>query len=436
MAVLVWSFHPLLALSALMLFIPALVQFSLNKRRVNLDLSLSPARREAGVFKAYLTERAYLKDIRMMHTGDFFLKKWESVTQHIIQEERRSNIKITLVRLLLDVIERGVTISAYALCVYLVLLRKIGVPEFGAVIVLMGQFIDYSTWFMRMINNIHERSLSLGSAIGYFDLPTESRTKTLGSVNAVSLNNVSYTYPEAKKSAVKNINITLKKGETLALVGKNGSGKTTLSKLILGLINPSQGEVNADGRSMREIDYPSLYSPSSAVFQDYVRYAMSVGDNIAIAGGRKPLSPGETYLLLKKMGIGFVNENSEINLQTELGVEFGGVDLSGGQWQQLAIARAAYRDAELVVLDEPSSALDPLREAELYDTFRRLCQNRIGVIITHRLGMCAFADKILVMDEGEAVEYGTREELLLNNGFFARMHRSQGELYAGTVSCL
>jgi ATP-binding cassette subfamily B protein len=372
----------------------------------------------------------------MLNINDFFLKKWEGFSQHIFREERRSNIKITLIRLLLDIIERGVTIGSYAFCVYLVLSKRIGVAEFGAVIVLTGQFVQNSTWFMRMINDLHDGALSVRNAIGYFDLLTENRNKTLGSISSISLNNVSYTYPEAKRRAVKNINITLRNGETLAVVGKNGSGKTTLSKLLLGLINPSQGEVNADGRPMGENSYPSLYSHSSAVFQDYTRYAMSVGDNITIANEKKPLTPDETYQLLSTLGISFISEKSNVNLQTELGVEFGGTDLSGGQWQQLAIVRGAYRDSEVIVLDEPSSALDPLREAELYDTFRGMCRNKIGVIITHRLGMCAFADKILVMDEGVAIEYGTKEELLLNNGLFARMYRSQGELYSGTISYL
>lgn len=432
--IVVWGFQPLLTIGALILLIPGVVKLGLNKKRINLDLKLSPARREAGVFREYLTGRTHMKDIRIMNIGNFFLESWETITKRIFLEERRSNMQITLVNILIELIERGTTIGSYMLCVYLALSQKISIADFGAIIVLIGQFLQNSTGFVNQINGIHGEAFSVQSAIGYFDLLSEKREITLHSSNKINLNNVSYAYPEENKFAVKDINITLNQGETIAVVGKNGSGKSTLSKLILGLINPTSGEIKVDNEPMHEIKYASLYKPASVVFQDYVNYAMSVKDNIAIADSQLSLNIDEIYQLLNDLGITFINENSNIKLETELGVEFGGVDLSGGQWQQLAIARAAYRKAQVVVLDEPSSALDPLREAELYDTFRKLCQNKIGVIITHRLGMCAFADKILVMDDGHIIEYGTNDELLQNNGIYSRMYRSQQELYIGETN--
>lgn len=430
-AIVVWKFQPLLAISALILLIPGIIKLWLNKKHINLELKLSPARREADAFKEYLTGRTHMKEIQMMNISDFFLEKWDIITNHIFLEERHSNIRITWIHILIDVIERGTTIGSYTLCVYLALSQKISIADFGAVIVLIGQFLQNSTNFMNQINGIHEEALSVQSAIGYFDLLSERREKTILSAGTISLNNVSYAYPEQKKLAVKNISITLKEGETIAVIGKNGSGKSTLSKLILGLINPTNGEIIVGNELMSDINYESLYKHESAVFQDYVNYAISVKDNIEIANGQLSLNSDEAYQLLNDLGITFISENSNITLQTELGVEFGGVDLSGGQWQQLAIARAAYRNANVIILDEPSSALDPLREAELYDTFRKLCQNRIGIIVTHRLGMCSFADKILVMDDGAIIEYGANEELLQKNGVYTRMYCSQQELYAG-----
>lgn len=428
-AVVVWSFQPFLTIGALILLIPGIVKLGINKKRVNLDLRLSPARREAEVFREYLTGRSHMKDIRLMNVSDFFLEKWETITKHIFEEERRSNMQITWIHILIDIIERGTTIGSYMLCVYLALSKRISIADFGAVIVLIGQFLQNSTNFMNQINGIHGEALSVQSAISYFDLLSEKREETLHSVETINFNNVSYAYPEQEKYAVKDVNITLKQGETVAVIGKNGSGKSTLSKLVLGLINPTVGEINIGNDCMCKINYEELYGPESVVFQDYAHYATTIKDNIAIANGGSPLDSENAYQLLNDLGIKFVNENSNITMQTELGVEFGGVDLSGGQWQQLAIARGAYRNAKVIVLDEPSSALDPLREAELYDTFQKLCQNKIGIIITHRLGMCTFADKILVMDDGEIVEYGTKDELLMKNGIYARMYRSQQQLY-------
>ena len=332
--------------------------------------------------------------------------------EKIFLEERRSNIQITCIRILIDLIEKGTTVGSYVLCVYLALSKKISIADLGAVIVLIGQFLQNFTNFINQINGIHGEALSVHSAMGYFGLLAEKREKTLHSVDTVNFKNVSYAYPEEETSAVKNISITLKKGETIAVVGKNGSGKSTLSKLVLGLINPTNGEIKIGNDPMCDVSYETLYKPATAVFQDYVHYAMSVKDNISISNCESPLKADDACQLLKNLGITFVDENSNITMQTELGVEFGGVDLFGGQWQQLAIARAAYREAKIIVLDEPSSALDPLREAELYDTFKKLCENKIGIIITHRLGMCMFADKVLVLDDGEMVEFGAKEELL------------------------
>lgn len=300
MGVLVWSFHPLLTVAAAILFIPALLNFGLNKKRVSTELRLSPARREADVFKRYLTGPAYMKDIRMMNAGDFFLKTWETITAHVFSEERRSNMGITLVRWLLDLVERAVVLGSYTLCVYLVLSRRIGIAEFGAVIVLVGQFFQNSTYFMRHIGGIQENALSVRSAIGYFDLPVEERNRTPPTRDLISLRNVSYRYPESTKPAIKDITLDLKSGEIIAIVGRNGSGKTTFSKLVLGLINPSGGEIYVDNEPMDKIEFASLYKPASAVFQDYVNYALSVRDNIAIADNGA--SPDQDKLHKKEHG--------------------------------------------------------------------------------------------------------------------------------------
>lgn len=432
MSMVVWHFNPLLTIIALILLVPVLGKLWLNKMQVDLDLKLSPERREADVFKQYLTGHEYIKEIYTMDAHEFFLDKWRTVTERIISEEQRSNVRVTCIRILMDILERGVTVGAYLMCIAFVLTGKIGVAEFGAVIVLMGQFIQNYSSLIQFIQEMHGSVLSVQSAIGYFDLAVEQREEKLSPpIDTIELKDVSYTYPEASRAAVQNLTLSLKNGETVAVVGKNGSGKSTLSKMVMGLINPTCGIVTANGLSMLTTEYKALYRYTTSVFQDFMHYSMRLSDNITIGASSVSTNDERLLQLLRELNITFIGEKSVISLQTELGVEFGGVDISGGQWQQLAIARAAYKDAQVVVLDEPTSALDPIREAELYETFRKLCHEKIGMIITHRLGMCAFAEHILVMDEGRMAEYGTHEELLQLGGIYSRMYRAQQELYAG-----
>jgi ATP-binding cassette subfamily B protein len=430
MTVILWGFYPLLTISAVFLLLPSLVKFRLVKAKLIHDLQLSPLRREADVYQDYVTRYEYIKEIRSMDAGPFFINKWRNVKKRIINEEKVSQFRLSTVHALMDILERGATVASYLLCIYLVLNNRISVAEFGAVIVMTGRFLESYASLMRRIKDFHEESLSTHSALKYFDLPVESREKQLPlSIHSIALNHVSYTYPEAENAAVQDINFSLKSGETVAVIGKNGSGKTTLSKLVMGLIDPTSGTVTINDIPAREIEYSSLYQYTTTVFQDYLCYNMSLKDNITISASGIKAEDAEITRLLKDLKITFVGQSPGVDLQTELGVEHGGTNLSGGQWQQLAIARAAYKNAKIVVLDEPTSALDPIREAELYDTFRNLCGKRIGLLITHRLGLCVYADRILVMDEGKISEYGTHDELMRNDGLYKRMYLEQQKLY-------
>ena len=425
----VWSFHPALTAGAFLLVIPGIVRMILNKKRIDFDFKLSPKRREVGVLSRYLTGKNYIKDMYMMNTGQFFLDKWIKANNDVRKEEKKINRKITMVRIITDLIEYSVTIISYGMCLFFVVNKIIDIASFGALIVLIGQFIQNSTLLINQINGIQGEALSIHRAIGYFELGCDKREKNLSSIEQIKLNNVSYLYPGSTYCAVNNINLEINKGEIVVIVGQNGSGKTTLSKLILGLIKPSFGGITANGKIMDEIEYSSLYKHYSAVFQDYNRYATTVRNNIVISNSENITSDEKIYKLLSDMGIDFIINGGNMSLEKELGVEYGGTDLSGGQWQQLAIARAAFKVSKVVVLDEPSSALDPLREAELFNTFKEICKNKIGVIISHRLGICALADKIIVMADGKIVESGTLKDLLNENGDFAELYISQRNMY-------
>lgn len=411
------------------MILPGIVKIYLGKKYVSFEWEISPDRREAEVLKKYLTNRTFMKEIRIMNTSEFFQKKWETAVQSIHRQEKKLNKKIAILRIVADGTEQLSIIVSYFMCVYLALSGRISIADFGSVIVIIGQFLQKAAHLTDQMTDIHSEALEIHKAIKYFECEEEARQGKLDSIDEIIVSDVSYVYPEGKKPAVENISITLKQGEILAVVGENGSGKSTLSKLILGLMNPTDGEIRVKDVKMKDVTYDSLYKNFSAVFQDYGCYFMSIANNIMISDSRKSFSEGEVYDLLKKMGITFINDESNITLRTELGVEFGGMDLSGGQWQQLAIARSAYREAQVIVLDEPTSAIDAIKEEELYHTFKKLCSGKIGILITHRLGLCACADKILVLDDGKIAEYGTRDRLIKNNGLYSKLYFSQKQLY-------
>lgn len=228
----------------------------------------------------------------------------------------------------------------------------------------------------------------------------------------ISLQGVSFQYPGQNGFALKEIDLTIDKGEVLAVVGENGAGKSTLVNIILGLYAPSSGAVFYDDTDISEVREEQIHKMQSVVLQNFVRQKLTVRENICIADFGKGDADRMEEDIKTIFPCGQVDEN------TLFGKEFGGTELSGGQWQRIAIARGFYKDAELIVLDEPASAIDPLREKEIYEEFRRGLKGRTGIIVTHRLGAVNLADKIVVLKQGRVAECGTKRELLAKKGSF------------------
>lgn len=429
-AVLIWVFEPTLTLASVVLILSVLIKFKLNRVLIDMLIKLQPLHRAAGVFRKYFSTRTHIKEMRLMATEDFFINKWKGDYGQVLLEEKTLSKKAAWFRFFSDFMEKGTIIGAYVMCIYFVTLNRLSVAEFGAIIFLTGQFTRNLAGFIEEVDRLDLTMLSIRTAMDYFDLASDKRESSFSNVDCLTFDGVSYSYPETSSFAVKDINIDVKLGETVAIVGLNGSGKTTLAKLALGFLNPTVGKTKIGSVLMKDIPYSILHKSATSMFQDYVRFYVSVKDNIVISDSERSFTDDEIYQLLSKLGIDFIRDNENVKLDTDLGVEYGGVDLSGGQWQQLAIARAALRNTDIVVLDEPTSALDPLREEELISKFSDMCKDKIGIIITHRMSMCQIADNILVMDNGNILEYGTHRELIAKKGTYARMYASQQEMYS------
>ena len=262
----------------------------------------------------------------------------------------------------------------------------------------------------------------------FLQMPERKGSQTVEG-KRVTFEDVSFLYPQSQKESIKHLSLELKPNETVAVVGENGAGKSTFAKLLLGLYIPTQGTVRIDGVDTRELDPQAGYRNLSAVFQNYQRYKMSIRENVSISETEKEDDEERIQQALVQADWHIDEGRMTEGLDTMLAKEFGGTDLSGGQWQRLAIARGLYRSHQLIVLDEPTASIDPLEESAIYQKFAEISRGKTAVIITHRLGSARIADRILVLDHGELVESGTHTELLAAKGQYSRLYEAQAKWY-------
>jgi ATP-binding cassette subfamily B protein len=248
----------------------------------------------------------------------------------------------------------------------------------------------------------------------------------------IRFDHVSFAYPEAKENALSDLSFTVSPGETLAIVGRNGAGKTTLFKLICRLYDPIEGRILIDGLDIRDYDPEALRSQIGAMFQDYVTYQATAAENIGL-GNLSHVSDREAIERAgREGGADSLISTLPAGYDTALGKWFdSGVNLSGGEWQKVALARAFMRDARILLLDEPTSALDAQAEYELFERLRSLTRGKTAVYISHRFSTVRRADRILFLEHGRLVEQGTHEQLMRLNGRYARLFRLQASAYTG-----
>jgi ATP-binding cassette subfamily B protein len=242
----------------------------------------------------------------------------------------------------------------------------------------------------------------------------------------IEFHNVSFSYPDSPKPTLTNISFDIKPGEAVALVGKNGAGKTTLVKLIGRFYQPDSGKITCNGVALSDFSTDFFYRHIAFVFQNSTLYEASVADNIAYGDWPSLLTNREKIQeIARYTGVDKLIEKTPNGYDTLLGRQFGEHDLSGGQWQQIVIARAFARQARLLILDEPSSNLDAEAEAELFARFRHLAKDKTTILISHRFSTVKMADRIIVLDKGRVVEIGTHQELIAQQGLYATLYELQ-----------
>jgi ATP-binding cassette subfamily B protein len=246
----------------------------------------------------------------------------------------------------------------------------------------------------------------------------------------VEFENVHFSYPGGKKDVITGVSLALHSGEVIALVGENGSGKTTLVKLLCRLYDPDGGRITVNGIDLRDVDPVAWRKKISVVFQDYVHYYLTAAENIWVGDIEREQDSASIAAAANRSGADPVIRGLPEGYHTILGRWFSdGQELSEGEWQKVALARAFFRDSGIVVLDEPTSSLDPLAEAELFRNFLNILEGLSAVIISHRFSTVQMADRIYVLDKGRIIEQGSHEELLRLNGRYSLLFRTQAEHY-------
>lgn len=386
--------------------------------------AIEQCKREESEYLKGLIDEIACKESRVTYATDLLSKKWnESRAQRNSIEEKKAK-KMFILHLLMIPFDFVGSFGGYLVSILLLFHGKIDYASCTAAIAAYASMMSAFSSLVSMIGYEGQYRKMIQPFFDYWAIAERSDSGKSSSLEQeIKLDHVSFRYPDQKSPALDDINLTIKKGEVIAIVGENGAGKTTLTNVILGLFLPSSGTVSYDGNDISTISESELHKKQSVVPQSFNRYKMTVRDNIAIGDFG---NTDEAKIEQKK---GAFLDDPQISLSTLLGKEFGGRELSGGQWQQLSCARGFYKNSEFLVLDEATSAIDPLKEKAMYDSFRRELNGKTGIIITHRLGAVSLADRIIVLERGRIVQEGTHHELLSEDGPYLQLWDTQTKAF-------
>jgi ATP-binding cassette, subfamily B, bacterial len=404
-----------------------IVRLKFSKKLYNFNKSNSQNERKTYYFNRILTSISFAKEIRLFGLGDYFSKKYLSLQEYI-----HSNKNILLrKRLILDIIAQSFAVILIFLSfAYVTNLAVKGILSMGTVVlffmVFQRGFVVFKDMFQSLAG-LYEDNVFLGDFFDFLNLPEFYRSKKENKKNqslekGITFENVSFKYPSSKRNAIDSVSMTIPTGKTIALVGANGSGKTTLIKMICGFYQPDQGQILFDGKNISAFSPEELRKQITAVFQDFALYNLSAAENIFMGDITKPLDISAIRKAAINAGIDDVLQNLPFGYDNLLGNLFEkGEELSIGQWQKIAIAKAFYRDSSFLILDEPSSALDAETEKQLLENLKSLSKNKTVLIISHRLSSIQWADTIIVLENGKITETGTHDGLMAQKAGYFKM---------------
>lgn len=416
----------------------AIVNFVYRKKTYKYIKKNSKERRKMSYYSGQLVNKGVAKEVKMYGLGGLFIQRFTDVFKEYYRGLRKLILNESVWHIVISVISCGSNLLFWCL-----IAQKVFIGEFliGDYTLYTGAISSVSTCISTLIvtsAGIYEGTLFIDNLIEFLDEPQRVTTPSgdaprvsHGCGHTIEFKNVSFRYPGTDKDVISHIDLKFSPGETVVLVGLNGAGKTTLIKLLTRLYDPTEGEILLDGINIKEYELSSLYGVFGIIFQDFGRYSVSVEENIRFGDLNKPHVDGDVENAAIQSAANEYIEALSSKYQTPLTRVFepDGIELSGGQWQKLAIARAFYADSDILILDEPTAALDPMAEQEIFNQFGRLGENRTTIFVSHRLSSATTADQIVVLEYGKVIENGTHEELMDLNGAYYKLFTTQADKY-------
>ncbi|HYX92384.1 MAG TPA: ABC transporter ATP-binding protein [Myxococcaceae bacterium] len=398
----------------------------------------APESRRMNYLEWILTRDSHVKEVKLFGLGPLILERYKALFTKFFDEDRRLARKRAAWGVGLGMVSLLAFYGAYALVAGRAARGQITLGDMTLYLGVFRQGQGAFQAILSAIGSMYEDALFMSNLFTFLTLPTVGerpraatpRTLPRGPAHAIEFRNVSFRYPGKDAWALRNLNLLIQPGEKVALVGENGAGKSTFVKLLMRLYDPTEGEVLYGGVDVREMDVEDLRSRIGAVFQDFVRYQFPVSENIGLGDVRYLEDRPRIQLAAERGGAASVIAQLPNGYDTVLGGWFeSGQELSAGQWQKLAVSRAYMRDAEVLVLDEPTASIDAEAEHELFQRFQKLAADRTAIVISHRFSTVRMADRIAVLREGRIEELGSHRELVDLGGRYAHLFQLQARGY-------
>lgn len=431
------AFNPWLILLLAVALIPSFIgELKFSGESYTLAFQWTPERRKMDYYRFIGASDETAKELKIFGLSDYVIERFRTLAEDFYN----ANIKLSKRRAIWGTVLGALTTLAYYSAYIMIILEAVGgLITLGTLTFLTGTFSRLQGTLQGMFSRfqqISEDALYLKDLFDFFEIksnvvaPENPRPFPKTITQGFQFEGVGFKYHNSDKWAIRNLNFTLHAGEKLALVGENGAGKTTLVKLLSRLYDPTEGRILLEGIDLKEYDVSELRGAIGVIFQDFVRYQMTAKENIAVGQISELDNQPEIEVSAEKSRAQEVIGRMPHKYEQMIGRRFAdGVDLSGGEWQKIALARAYLRNAQLLILDEPTAALDARAEYEVFKRFAELTEGKMSVLISHRFSTVRMASRILVLEKGEQIEIGTHEELLALSGRYAELFALQAQGY-------
>lgn len=424
------GFHPVLVgISLLSVFPYLIVRLVRGKEFYELKRYQAAGERRRNYLYHLFGDKQAVKELRIFEIEDYIEQKMYAARDNMKQEVWNFKKRDMRSLLICEIFcKSGYLLSIFS-TILLLLHQVLDVGMMAAALAAFTSFQTAAKYFLVSLGRIPECAAFVKDYYDFMDMEEAERgtEKLCSDFDSIKVKQLSFSYPGRKTPAVSNLSFTIKRNEVVAIVGNNGSGKTTLVKLLTGLYQAQKGQIYYGRQNLRSLDPEEFYKQISFVSQDFIKYELTVRENIGIGDWKQMENTGKIYMLLHQVGLETFISQAFVNQL--LGNEFGGRELSVGQWQKLAIARGMMKDSSVIFLDEPTAALDPLMETKVLKMFLKIAREKTAIIVSHRIGICKEVDKIIVMKEGKIAEIGNHEELLAEKGEYYRLYTMQQKWY-------